>query len=86
VTSEFWLKLAALGGSVAAMLVTMNVIHTSDQNALTQTITQVILGIGTIWGLVHASNNYANNRTDLKAAALKASAKQPVTTTDLRTR
>lgn len=83
-TSEFWVALAALAGKVVVLLLTLNVIRTSDPNALTQTVTEVVLGVGTIWGLTHTAAKYSDNRTQLKTAALKAAPQSSYV--DLRTR
>lgn len=76
ITSEFWMALAALAGKVITLLVVLQVIHTTDPNNLTQAISSVILGIGTIWGLAKTNSTYTNNRTELKVEAMKSEAQQ----------
>ena len=71
-TSEFWVKLPALSGAIITFLISTNVIKTSDPNSLIQALSNVLIGVGTIVGLIWGSTSYANNRTKLKMAAVQS--------------
>ena len=71
-TSEFWVALAALAAKVITLLVVLNVIKNIDPNRLTEAISAVIAAVGALVTISHGAANYVTNRTNLKAAALKA--------------
>jgi acyl dehydratase len=77
VTSEFWIALAALAGKIVVLiyvLIAVSKTNPTDPNALITAISEVILAVGTIWGISHGAANYANNRTQLKTEAVRANA------------
>lgn len=79
-TSEFWLALAALAGKVTILLFTLNLIHSTDPDKVVQQITEVITAVGALFAISHGVTNYVTNRTNLKAAAVRAEAVKATTT------
>lgn len=84
VSSEFWMALAALAGKLLTVYFVIRTVSLTDpnsQSALIQAITMAVMGIGTVVGIAYGASNYTNNRTELKAEAVRAMGPTPPPTT-----
>lgn len=66
-TSEFWVTVGSIAGSLIFLLVLFGFIKPQDQASVTKSVTTIIVGVGAVVVAISAAKHYTGARTDLKS-------------------